>query len=184
MSTLTAPGAPIREMSGRLKPELEQLFREHSHMLYCTAYNMLGNIADAEDVLQALFLRLLRREALPEMHTNPKGYLYRAAVNLSLNVIRKRKREEFTGDPERLDSLLQIHGRDPAQEAARRLTETIAELRPEDAQVLILRYVQKNTDAEIAKLLGVSRGTIAMRVFRSRRRLKKLMEKENETPKK
>src|SRR5437762_12432440 len=40
MSILAAPGAT----SGQLKPEIERLFREHSEMLYCTAYSMLGNL--------------------------------------------------------------------------------------------------------------------------------------------
>jgi RNA polymerase sigma-70 factor (ECF subfamily) len=158
--------------------KLEQLFREHSHLLYCTAYSMLGNTADAEDVLQTVFLRLLRSALLPDFTRNPKGYLYRAAVNLSLNVIRTRQRLEFTDDQARLDKPIDDHRPDPAAEMHRRLAEGIAALSPEDAQVLILRYIHHHKDAEIAKLLGVARGTIAMRVFRSRRRLKKLMGEE------
>lgn len=145
-------------------------------MLYCTAYGMLGSTADAEDVLQTLFLRLLRRrELMPDIQENPKGYLYRAAVNLSLNLIRKRKREELVGDDRRFEIAVDAHGPDHAEEASRRLMEAIAELNAGDAQVLILRYIHKRTDAEIAKLLGVSRGTVTMRIFRSRLRLRKLM---------
>jgi DNA-directed RNA polymerase specialized sigma24 family protein len=47
----------------RLKPGLEKLFRDHSQMVYRTAYAMLGNASDAEDVLQTVFLSL--RGALP-----------------------------------------------------------------------------------------------------------------------
>lgn len=172
MSTLAAPGATGR----RLKPELEQLFREHSQMLYRTAYLMLGNAADAEDVLQNVFLRLLRGDPGPDR--NARGYLYRAAINISLNVIRSRKRLEFTGDAERLEIPVENHDSSSEEDLHARLTVAIAELRPGDAQVLVLRYLHNHTDAEIAKILGVSRGTIAMRLFRSRRRLKKLMGEE------
>jgi DNA-directed RNA polymerase specialized sigma24 family protein len=48
--------------NSQVRPEFEQLSREHSHLLYCTAYSMLGNTAEAEEVLQTLFLGLLRRE--------------------------------------------------------------------------------------------------------------------------
>ena len=48
-------------------------------------------------------------------------------------------------------------------------------MKPEAAQILILRYVHDKSVAEIARLLGVSRGTIALRLFRSRARLKKLL---------
>lgn len=164
--------------NSRIKPELEQLFREHSHLLYCTAYSMLGNTADAEDVLQTLFLNLLHHNLSPDIQKNAKGYLYRAAVNLSLNVIRARKRLEFTADDKRLDVAVDGQETDRVEDTHRRLADGIAALSPADAEVLILRYIHHQSDAEIAKLVGVSRGTVAMRLFRSRRRLKKLMGEE------
>jgi RNA polymerase sigma-70 factor (ECF subfamily) len=157
-----------------LKPELEELFREHSQMLYRTAYSMLGNAADAEDVLQNVFLTLLRRE--PEMEINAKGYLYRAAINLSLNAIRARKKLEFTDDDARLDALARVSSGSSTPDLRERFAEGLSELRPDDAQVLILRYIHEHNDKEIARLLGISRGSVAMRLFRSRRRLKKLMQ--------
>jgi RNA polymerase sigma-70 factor, ECF subfamily len=169
MSILEVPGAT----AGRLKQEFEELFREHSQMLYRTAYSMLDNRADAEDVLQTIFVSLLRRDLPPDFAANPKGYLYRAAVNHALNVIRVRKRHNPVGDVESLE--IRVEPSSDAHDTHRRLAEAIAELDPGTAQILILRYVHGHTDAEIAKLLGVSRGTIAMRVFRSRARIKKLM---------
>jgi RNA polymerase sigma factor (sigma-70 family) len=49
----------------------------------------------------------------------------------------------------------------------------MAELHPKAAEILVLRYVHGYTDAEIAKLLGTSRGTVAVSLFRSRLRLRK-----------
>src|SRR5262245_40536379 len=72
--------------------EFERLFREHSHFIYRTAYSVTGSSQDAEDVLQALFLGLLQRGLPPGLKENPKAYLYRAAVNLSLNTLRTRRR--------------------------------------------------------------------------------------------
>jgi RNA polymerase sigma-70 factor (ECF subfamily) len=169
MSTVASLSVTIRG----LKPELEQLFREHSQMVYRTAYTMLGSGPDAEDVLQTVFLQVMRRE--PEMQNNPKGYLYRAAVNIALNLIRSRKRLEFTDDIERFEVPADRNGSKSAPDIHGRVIEAIADLSPGDAQVLILRYIHEHTDAEIAKLLGVSRGTVAMRLFRSRLRLKRLL---------
>ena len=160
----------------QLKPELEQLFREHAQMLYRTAYAMLGSAADAEDVLQSIFLRLLRRELPSDLARNPQGYFYRAAVNTSLNVIRSRKRAELVGDAARFETPVEHESLNADSELHQRLTAAISELEPEVAQVLILRYIHGHTDAEIARMLGVSRGTVAMRLFRSRLRLKKLMQ--------
>jgi RNA polymerase sigma-70 factor (ECF subfamily) len=172
MSMLTMSG--VASATSCLKPELERLFHEHSPMLYRTAYGMLGNRADAEDVLQTLFLRLLRRDLSPDLVRNPSGYLYRAAVNASLNVIRSRRRFVPAGADTFDVAVEDPHSQEP-DDLHRRLMAAIAGLNEKDTQVLILRYVHNRSDAEIGRLLGVSRGTIAMRLFRSRLRLKKLI---------
>jgi RNA polymerase sigma factor (sigma-70 family) len=171
MSTLTAPGAT----RSPLEQQLEQLFREHYPMLYRTAYSLLGNQADAEDVPQTIFVRLLRNGVPGEMMKSPKAYLYRSAVNESLNVIRSRKRRRIAGSTEGLDRAVEVFDSAAEEESHRRLTQAIAELSPDAAHVLVLRYVHECSDAEIAKLMGTSRGTIAMKLFRIRGRLKKLM---------
>src|SRR5262245_8205154 len=94
MSTATTAGVTCMP----LEQEFEQIFREHSRMLYRTAYSLLDNGADAEDVLQTIFLRLLRNGVPSGFQQNVKGYLYRAAVNASLDTIRSRKRHEYTDD--------------------------------------------------------------------------------------
>jgi RNA polymerase sigma-70 factor (ECF subfamily) len=173
MPLLTTPEAPGTTTS-RLNPELERLFHEHSGMLYRTAYGMLGNHADAEDVLQTLFLRLLQANLPQALFRNPAGYLYRAAVNASINVIRSRKRFVSAG-PELLDVALDEEHSRNAEDLHRRLMEAIAGLNQKDIHVLVLRYVHGRSDAQIAEVLGVSRGSIAMRLFRSRLRLRKFI---------
>src|SRR5436190_8914894 len=78
--------------------EFEGLFREHYLLVYRTACVITGSPEDAEDVLQTIFLRLIRRSALPDICKNPKGYFYKAAVHLSLDTIRSRQREVLTSD--------------------------------------------------------------------------------------
>src|SRR6516225_5781416 len=84
MSTLNVSDVIVEP----LDQELEGIFRDHYQMTYRTAYGVTGNAEDAEDVAQTIFLRLLRREFSPDLKKNPKAYLYRAAVNLSLNTIK------------------------------------------------------------------------------------------------
>lgn len=57
--------------------EFEGLFREHYQLVYRTAYGVTGRAEDAEDVLQTVFLKLLRRGHSPDLYKNTKGYLYR-----------------------------------------------------------------------------------------------------------
>jgi RNA polymerase sigma factor (sigma-70 family) len=172
MSTLTVN----RDRSELRERELEEVFREHYPMLYRTAYSILNNPADAEDVPQTILLRLLRTGVPPGVG-NIKGYLYRSAVNLSLNVLRSRRRETLTCDADRHEALADNSESAAAEDLHRRLTAAIAELTPGAAHVVILRYVHDYSEAQIAKLLGTSRGVIAMKLFRARARLKKLMAK-------
>ena len=132
--------------------EFERIFREHSQLIYRTAYGITGNIEDAQDVLQTIFLRLLRREMLG----------------------RERAREEV-GEEECL-TLPASTESERADEIHERLYEAIAQLPPEAAHILILRYLHNYSDADIAKMLGTSRTVIAVRLFRVRARLKQLIE--------
>src|SRR5215470_17923341 len=78
--------------------EFEKLFREHSPMVYKTACGVTGSPADAEDVVQTIFLRLLRRPVAPDFYERPERYLYKAAINASLNTTRSRRRQVLIGD--------------------------------------------------------------------------------------
>jgi len=161
------------------KPALQEfgrLFEEHYDLVYRTAYSVTRTPEDAEDVVQAIFLQLLRRESLPDLATNPKGYFYRAAVNFSLKTIRSRQRQILTGNSEQFESAgsLTTHSENE-EDLDRLLWKAIAELHEAAAQILVLRYIHGYGLGDIAKLLGTTRSTVAVSLFRSRARLKKLI---------
>ena len=96
--------ATTSELSGTpLAQEFEDIFNTNAQLVYRTAYAVTGSHEDAEDILQTIFLRLIRRPLRPELTENPKAYLYRAAVNLSLDTIRSRRRPIFIEAAERLE---------------------------------------------------------------------------------
>jgi RNA polymerase sigma-70 factor (ECF subfamily) len=170
----TALIATLTRVSAPAYPEsFERIFREHSAFVYRTAYRVTGRAEDAEDVLQTLFVRLLRRDVPPNFEKNPKSYLYRAAVNTALNLIRTRRRSVLTEDLDELQALSSSPDSRGQNEIEERLRSAMAELNPRAAEILILRHVHGYSDAEIAKLLGTSRGTIAVSLFRTRARLRK-----------
>src|SRR5690242_2086263 len=91
--------ANMAVMAGEsFRPGLEQIFLEHKDLVFRAAYRVTGNATDAEDVLQTVFLRLVRLEQFPEI-TNLPGYLHRSAVNASLDLLRGKK-ETFSLDEE------------------------------------------------------------------------------------
>jgi RNA polymerase sigma-70 factor (ECF subfamily) len=167
--------------------EFEKIFNSYSRFVYRTAYAVTGRHEDAEDVLQTIFLRLANREITSDVLRNPKPYLHRSAVNASLNVIRSRRRDAVLREGVRLESAQTADATtNDDEELHARLRLAIAQLKPQAAEIVLLRYVHNHSDAEIARMLGVSRGTIALKLFRLRARLKKIlrasMEGDHEIP--
>jgi len=165
----------LKETPNKSRQELEQIFERHYRFVYRTAYGMTGSVEDAEDVLQTIFTRLLARPLPPGLKNNPEPYLYRAAFNLSLNVLQSRRRHVLADNIEPFDRREAVNASNPDEELDRRLQDAIARLNPAAAQVVVLRYVHNYSLAEIAKLLGTTRSTVAVSLFRSRARLKKLV---------
>ena len=161
-----------------LPAEFETLFRDHYEFVHRTAYRVTGNFADAEDVIQTLFLRLCRRELPSELAANPRGYLYRGAVNIALDVIRTRRRHPEENNDQALMNFAAgapvSRGEEDLHDKLRR---AIADLKPSAAEILILRHVHGYADAEIAKLLGLSRSAVAVNLFRSRLKLKRAIQR-------
>src|SRR5262245_1776465 len=154
--------------------EFEATFGQLSPMVYRTARALTGRPEEAEDIVQAIFLKLIERELPVVFRKDPRAYLYRAAVNMSLDVLRSRRRFTFTHEVDGLESPSAIG---PAFDGNhhRRFRAALAHLSPEAVQILVLRYVHGYSDADIARLLGTSRGAVGLRFFRVRARLKKLV---------
>ena len=176
------PNAAVRQDEA-LPDDLDKLFQEHSRLVYRTAFVITGSRHDAEDVLQSVFVKLLQRSLPADARPHPERYLHRAAVNLSLNVLRNRKRRRLVDDVE----LLEIPaGQKDETESARerdahaRLTKAMAHLRPRALEILLLYYKHGDSTARIAERLGTSRSTIAVTLFRIRARLRGLLK--GETP--
>ena len=146
--------------------ELARAFEAHHALVFRTAYRITGNAADAEDVLQTIFLRLLGRPEGDPLE-NEESYLRRAAVNASLDLIRAR-REDHAADSDDLPS----GGRAPdAGELRRALRRALGRLNPRSAEIFSLRFLEGFSNQEIARLLGISRVLVAVIVHRARRQL-------------
>jgi len=158
-----------------LSDELAALFSEHSRLVYRTALYVTRSTDDAEDVVQGVFLHLVRRGVPDGLRDNPKGYLYRAAVNLSLTVVKSRTRRTSAEQAQAKWSDASVHGASPETELRERLARAIPKLSPRAVEMLVLRYEHDCSEKEIGRLLGTSRAVVAVTLFRARVRLKKLL---------
>ena len=158
--------------------DLEQVFRENYAMVFRTAYRITGSAADAEDVLQTVFLRMLRREAGSEPVENMTSFLRRAAVNGALDLVRAR--QNISDVP--LDELEPVLA-EPAQHRPDRahaageirewLRGALARLNPRIASMFALRFFEGKENPEIAAILETTPGTVAVTLSRTRDRLEK-----------
>jgi RNA polymerase sigma-70 factor (ECF subfamily) len=144
---------------------LELAFDQHQRMVFRTAYRVTGNVADAEDVLQTVFLRLSANA--PEL-TNLEGYLRRAAVNASLNLLELRSRGNVP-----LESAPEPFARQDQGELRQVLRRAIATLGGRTAEMFALRFIEGYENSEIADMFGVSQVSVAVTLHRARKQLQK-----------
>ncbi len=157
---------------------LGAVFSQHHGAVYRAAYRITGNSMDAEDVLQTVFTRLLRRPDALDPAQAAGSYLHRAAVNASLDLLRSRRRaravaladvegdltDEDQPDPER---------RSRSRELGRRLRQALTQLSPRQAEIFALRYLEGMGNLDIARQLGTSQTVIAVVLHRARHRLQR-----------
>lgn len=152
--------------------ELEQVFIAHHQAVFQAAYRITGNAGDAEDALQTVFLRLLRRDSTEPIGSIPT-YLRRAAVNAALDLVRAREKRNVVAidDTPIPDSRLLPDRRQDARELRDFLRQAIARLSPKAAEIFALRYFEDLDNGEIARQLGLSTSDVATSLHRSRSRL-------------
>jgi len=149
---------------------LDDMYREHHTMVFRTAYRITGNAADAEDVLQTVFLRMVRRDDSAEAIERPENYLRRSAVHAALDLVRA-KRSSADID---LDRLPATGGSRPDDGDLRELLrQALSELPVRSAEIFTLRFFEGLTNPEIASALGISSITVAVTLHRTRRELQK-----------
>ena len=159
--------------------EIEKAFLEHHELVYKAAFRITGNASDAEDVLQTLFLRLVRREWAPDPECGWPAYLHRAAINIALDITRVRSRQIQMDDTQMHvpENRPDPHREHTATELRQYFTAALSELNATAAEMFVLRYIEGYSIHEIANVLKTSKGTVAVTLFRTRTRLRKSMQK-------
>ncbi|MCS3781435.1 RNA polymerase sigma-70 factor [Tsukamurella ocularis] len=150
-----------------------ELFAEHRPLLFSVAYEILGSVADAEDVLQESYLRW--RDVDLGVVENPRAYLARIVTRQALNALRaaSRRREEYVGPwlPEPLEA---PSGDAPAEHVLTGEAVTTAmllvleSLTPTERAVFVLREVFDFGYPEIAEAVGKSEPTVRQTAHRAR----------------
>ncbi len=159
-------------------PSLEELFRAHHEQIFRAAYRITNSATDAEDVLQTIFLRLVRREEQANLAPNPGSYFHRAAVNAALDLMRSRSRAPSVPLDELTNDLMESPRRGPENVRASRelrvvVQEAVARLGTSAAEMFALRYFEGYDNREIAVMLNTSQMVVAVVLHRARAKVRK-----------
>jgi RNA polymerase sigma-70 factor (ECF subfamily) len=152
----------------------DALVREHGPMVFATAWRVLGHAADAEDVVQEVFLEAYRLRRARAVRHWP-GLLRRLAACRALDRLRQRKPAQpldgvFPAAPPEGPEEVAV-----GRELAERLRAAVANLSEREAAVFCLRYFDDLSYQEIADTLNVRPGAVAVALHKARARLEVLL---------
>jgi RNA polymerase sigma-70 factor (ECF subfamily) len=164
----------------------DNLIRKYHSRLYGLVYHMTSDHEDTNDLLQDIFSKAYR--SINHFHGKSSFYtwIYRIAVNMTLNFIKKQRRQRYTSindddhpienDPEFIEATKNKASLDPSaamnnQELQKKLTKAMLQLSAPHRAVVTLFDIQGMPQAEIAKILKTTEGTIRSRLFYAHRQL-------------
>jgi RNA polymerase sigma-70 factor (ECF subfamily) len=152
----------IRGAQSGSVPDLEALFRHHWPRAYRAAYLVVHDSGAAEDIAQEAFLAALRSLERFDYRRPFGPWLHRIVVNRAIDWSRSRAlRPESAAEVEQLSAPNR-----PEADDAETLAAALAELSPEHRAVIVMRHLLEYTPGEIAKALGLPRGTVNSRLRR------------------
>ncbi|MBI4564067.1 MAG: sigma-70 family RNA polymerase sigma factor [Planctomycetes bacterium] len=155
------------------------LVERYQKLVYSIAYRIVHNHADADDLVQSIFMRMFRGLGSYVPGTEFKSWLYAIATNTSLNVRKQAKRQKSIAVKAAALTQTADHthpGADLMSEEARHRIERAIEKLPEEQRVVLhLRLREDLTHEQIAKIVGVPPATVTSRLFLARKKLVQLL---------
>ncbi|MGL5866396.1 MAG: RNA polymerase sigma factor SigE [Dermatophilaceae bacterium] len=157
-------------------PSWEQVVEQHSARVYRLAYRLTGNVHDAEDLTQDVFIRVFR-----SLHTYQpgtfEGWLHRITTNVFLDRMRRKQRIRFDALSDESAARLPSRGPGPEQAYADShfdddVQRALDALSPDFRAAVVLCDIEGLSYEEVAVTLGIKLGTVRSRIHRGRAQLR------------
>jgi len=154
-------------------PAFERLMRQYERLVLVTALRLAGNLPDAQDISQDVFLKLYRNLGKLTSEEAVASWLYRVTVNACHDLRRQRRPE----DPMERSAQLLSADADPhealAESERSRVLELSLRMLPEkERTALVLRDLEGLSTEEVARVLGSSEATVRSQVCKARVKVK------------
>jgi len=182
MSEHAVPSAPATLLT---ESEFQDLYRRHGRALWGYLYRITGNAADADDLLQDSYCRLLAVPLATRDDKQVRAYLFRIASNIAIDHWRRtgrtgrRQSAEPAGELA-APSAVSSHG--GALDVRHDVSRTLREMKPQERVLLWMAHVEGNEHRDIAAALGVKAASVPVMLHRARRKLAGLLRKKGLGP--
>ena len=171
----------VSSEAGGDREAFETMVREHRRRVFGLCYRYTGNAADAEDLVQEVFLRAYRALDGFRGDSSLSTWIYRIAVNVCLNWVSSKKRvsgdelphDVVDGSPSPAEQLSREQTSSAVRDAVRQLPE-------KQRMTLVLRVYEELTHKEIAEVMGCPVGTAKANFFFALKNLRKQLESESD----
>ncbi|PKW26175.1 RNA polymerase sigma factor SigE [Phycicoccus duodecadis] len=178
MTTTTQDAGP-QSAPGWTPPTWEEVVEQHSARVYRLAYRLTGNVHDAEDLTQDVFVRVFR-----SLHTYQpgtfEGWLHRITTNVFLDKMRRKQRIRFDALSD--ESAARLPSRDRSPEVTYEETHldddvqrALDALSPDFRAAVVLCDIEGLSYEEVAATLGIKLGTVRSRIHRGRSQLREAL---------
>jgi len=160
-----------------------QIVESHSRKIFKTAFRLTGTEENADDVVQETFLRAYRNLHRFDARAQFGTWLYRIAINCSMDLMRKESRRAARETTEDKVEIADLATDDPrpdrlaaSSELGRAVSAVLKELSPTERTAFVLRHFEGYSSVEIGRMLGIRSGATRNAVFRAVRKLRSALE--------
>jgi RNA polymerase sigma-70 factor (ECF subfamily) len=161
---------------------MEMVVQKYRDRLFYHAVYIVKDWEEAYDAVQEVFIRAIREKRFFNEDFRIKAWLYRVTSNLCFNLVRNRKRRgailesvprDESSAPDQIERVF-------ASERQSEVLEAIEQMTDDHKEILLLRYYNDLSYAEISSVLDIKLGTVMSRLSRARCRLLEVMETNDE----
>lgn len=167
----------------------ERLVTQYKGRVFATAYRLMGNPQEAEDIAQEVFLKIYRSIKTLDEPATLTSWIYRITVNLCFDTLNKHKRRprtislfHTTDQREEEPHYVDMQTPQPEEAALRDelracLEKTLAQLDPAGRTAIVLRDIEGRSYQEIADMLALGLSAVKMRIHRARLTFQELLDR-------
>ena len=153
----------------------EEVLRTHERQIFTLAYRLMGNVPDAQDAAQEVYLRLYRQIGSFDEEREFRPWLNRITANVCTDMLRKRRAmvpldSVESSSADRPDQALDMEQR---RELVNRALESLP---PKQRAAIVLRDVEGLSTAEVAEVLASTETTVRSQISTGRLRIRKMIE--------